>query len=249
MTAGQLQALTKRFDAPEVRAILLVGSYARGDAGPYSDIDVLRLVEKPLEAAGSYLFQGKLATVSDAVLSELEAKFSAPQEAIDIVSGLRSARVLVDKDGSAKALRARAHTFAWTPELQEKADAWASKQLIGWAEEVHKGLAGLQNGDAGKLLNARFGLSWGLARVMRVQRGLLARSDNSFFSDLESAFAGTRWLELLRDAYGVTSLPLTEQVRAGLILYRLTAELLDAVLQDADRPLIRNTVHLIRQGE
>ncbi len=249
LTTRRLQALSDAFDAPRVRAILLVGSYARGEAGRYSDVDVLRLVEGPPEDAGSRLWHGKLVSVSNVERSALEIKFTQPQEAIEIVAGLRLARVLRDKDGSAHALLERARAFIWTPELQRKADRWASVQLVGWAEEAHKGLAGLQKGDPGRLLNARFGLSWGLARVMRVQRGLLARSDNSFLTDLEGIFAGTRWLRLLHESYGLTDLSLAEQVRAGLELYCLTAELLDAVLQGTDRPLIENTVHLIRQGE
>lgn len=249
MTTTQLEELTARFDAPNVRAILLVGSYARAEAGPYSDIDLLRLVGGKSDGSGSHLWQGKLVNVSDAEPSKLEASFSEPEAAVDSVLGFRSAQVLRDKDGSADCLLAQARAFVWTPELQAKADRWASAQLVGWAEEVHKGLAGLEKGDTGKLLNARFGLSWGLARIMRVQRGLLAQGDNSFFADLEREFAGTRWLEKLHEVYGLTGLPLTEQVRSGLELYVLTVELLAGRLQEADYPIIEHTVHLIRSHE
>ncbi len=84
---------------------------------------------------------------------------------------------------------------------------------------------------------------------MRVQRGLLSQSENTFVADLEAAFAGTRWLELLHDVYGLTGLTLPEQVRAGLKLYVLTAELLEEVLQARDQPVIGHTVALIRLGE
>ncbi len=87
---------------------------------------------------------------------------------------------------------------------------------------------------------------------MRVQRGLLSNSDNAFLTDLQTELQGTpdgvRWLDLLRKAYGLTGLPLNEQVRAGLKLYALTAELLQPVLQPCDRPVIDHTVSLVRRG-
>lgn len=237
------------FGAPQVRAVLLVGSYARRDAGPYSDVDLLRLTPSPLPGAGSHLWQSRLVNVTDVDQQTSEAWFTDPEQAVDIVLGLDDAQVLFDREGAAEALKARAQAFVWTPELQQKADCWASAQLVGWAEEAHKGLAGLQSGDTGRLLHARFGLSWGLAKTMRVQRGLLSRSDNTFFADLETAFAGTRWLRFLRTAYGLTGSALNEQVRAGLELYALTAELLEPVLQGRDRPIIEHTVSLIRRDE
>ena len=36
--------LAQRFDHPSVLAIALLGSHARGDAGPFSDVDLLRLL-------------------------------------------------------------------------------------------------------------------------------------------------------------------------------------------------------------
>lgn len=256
LSAEQLRGLVARFDMPGVQAILLVGSFSRGEAGPYSDVDLVRLVSKPLPGAGSHLWNDQLinvlVNVSDADTKTLEAWFSEPEQAVDIVSGLRNAQVLRDRDGVAEALVARAEAFVWTPELQTKADRWVSAQLVGWAEEAHKGLSGLQTGDTGKLLNALFGLSWGLAKTVRVQCGLLSKSDNSFLTDLQTELQGTpdgvRWLGLLHEAYGLTGLPLSEQVRAGLKLYSLTAELLQPVLQPCDRPVIDHTVSLVRSS-
>jgi len=212
-------------------------------------VDLIRLTPSPLPGAGSHLWQSRLVNVTDVDPRTSQAWFTEPDQVVDVVAGLREARVLLDRNRAAEALVQKARAFVWTPELQQKADRWASAQLVGWAEEAHKGLAGLQSGDTGRLLHAQFGLSWGLAKTMRVQRGLLSRSDNAFFADLETAFAGTRWLELLRAAYGLTSSTLNDQVRAGLELYALTAELLEPVLQGRDRPVTAHTVSLIRWDE
>lgn len=249
LTQEQLFSLAEECLTPGAEAVLLLGSYARGDAGPYSDVDLLRLTGASIAGQRSVIWQKKLVNVTDADPATIDAWFSEPEQAVEVVAGLREARVLRDREGTAARLVARAEAFVWTPELQEKANRWASTQLAGWAEEAHKGLAGLRTSDTGRLLNAQFGLSWGLAKTVRVQRGLLSNSDNAFFADLQIAFAGTRLLRSLHAVYGLTGLALPEQVRAGLELYVLTADLLKPALHDSDRPIIEHTVHLLRQAE
>ena len=39
-----IPALANQFNGPNIQAIALLGSHARGDAGPFSDVDLLRLV-------------------------------------------------------------------------------------------------------------------------------------------------------------------------------------------------------------
>jgi len=125
---------------------------------------------------------------------------------------------------------------------------YASSQMVGWIEEAHKGLEGLHRNEVGRLLNARFGLSWGLAGVMRVQRGILGNSDNSFYDDVRQSLGeASHWSRLLAVAFGVAgsdgkSLSLHESVVAGLQLYCETARLLAHALQPDDIPLIAATV-------
>lgn len=246
---AQFDELTNLFDAPRVRAILLVGSFSGDGAGPYSDVDLVRLVDTPLPGGGNHLWQNRLVNVNDADVKATEVWFTEPEKAVEVVLGLRQARILLDKNGAAEALLKRALAFTWTPEIQKKADVWASAQLVGWAEEAHKGLAGLDSGNPGQLLHAQFGLSWGLVKTVRVQRGLLSSSDNNFLTELQKEFAGTRWLKLLQDVYGLTGLYLTDRVRAGLELYCLTADLLSGALQPHGQPIVEHTVLLIRQNE
>ena len=47
----EFEELARRFDAPGVLAIALLGSYARGDAGPYSDVDLVRFTAEGGHAA------------------------------------------------------------------------------------------------------------------------------------------------------------------------------------------------------
>jgi hypothetical protein len=248
-----LEQLIQRFDAPGVHAIVLMGSYARGEAGPFSDIDVVRLTDRSeLPGAGSYLMDGHLVVVSDVAPGQVERWFSDPEVATDTIMGARSAQALLDRDGYFAGIQTRAQAFVWDQAMQERANQRASAMLVGWIEEVYKGLAGLQHNDIGRLLNARHGLSWGLGRVMKMQRGVLMSGDNAFYDAVAQVMGEqSEWVRVHRTAFGIenevgTAPTLSEQVRAGLQLYILTAELLEPVLQTEDRPLIAHTIQLVR---
>ena len=167
-----IEQILHLFDAPSVRAIVLMGSYARGETGPFSDIDVVRFTDgSELPGAGSYLIDRYLVVVSDVTPRQIERWFTDPEAAVDSIIGVRRAQALLDRDGYFAGIQARARAFRWDQTMQERANQRASEMLVGWIEEVHKGLAGLQYNDIGCLLNARHGLSWGLSRVMKVQCG------------------------------------------------------------------------------
>jgi hypothetical protein len=250
-----LEQLIQRFDAPGVLAIVLMGSYARGEAGLFSDIDIVRFTDGlDLPGAGSYLMDGYLVVVSDMSPGQVERWFSDPEVATDTIMGARCAQVLLDRGDYFSGIQARVRAFVWDQTVQARANQQASAMLVGWIEEVHKGLAGLQHNDIGRLLNARHGLSWGLGRVMKVHRGVLMSEDNALYDELNRAMGQqSEWMHLLRAAFGIESeegkaSTLSEQVRAGLRLYILTAELLAPVLRTEDRPLITQTAQLIREA-
>lgn len=250
-----LDTLIERFDGPGVRALVLMGSHARGDAGPYSDVDVVRFVDGPVgEDARSFLVGGRLVVVSDVTPAMVEEWFTAPEVASYVVEGVRRARALLDRGETFARVQARAHAFTWDDAMRRKADAWASREMVGWIEEVHKGLEGLRRDDPGRLLHARHGCSWGLLRVMQVQRGVLLSGENAFFDEVADAVGrDSEWARLRETAFGVAregepTPTLREQVVAGLRLYVVTAGLLAGVLDPADAPLVAETVRLIEHA-
>lgn len=241
--------LCRRFDGPEVMALVVMGSFARGDAGPFSDVDLVRFVREDGGAATQTVFLGdQLVVVSSVTPERIDQWFNEPQAAVEVVRGLQVARALLDRESFFANIQACARDFVWHAELQAKADIWASAELVGLIEEVHKGLNGLAAADRGRLLNARFGLSWLLSRVVAVQRGVLLRGDNGIYDDLIDALgADSTWICLRRVAWGIEdevgmAPPLVEQVSAGLQLYVETARLLKAALQPEDAPKIHKTV-------
>lgn len=261
---------------PGTVAFALLGSHARGDAGPHSDVDILRFVDDnhreeeartsligtvgaAVRAGGSSAAAGQpqarkwLVVHSTITPSQVESWFSDPGQVVNIMAGLRDGRALWDPDGVFAGIQKRARQFRWTQAHQEKADRLASKELVGWIEEAHKGLEGLLRNDTGRLLNARFGLSWGLAWVMRLHFGVLSASDNTFYDDVIGAVGPeSNWSLLLQRSFGASSSgcspSLREEVQAGLLLYCETFTLLEKALDQDEHILVEATVARIRNS-
>lgn len=243
--------LVSRFGGPGV-PVAVLGSFARGDAGPFSDIDVVRFSDDAALRSmdGSYLVGGRLAVVATASREDVASWFDRPELIVNYVGGLRYAHALADEDGIIAGLRETALAFRWTPELSRRADAWVGAQMVGWIEEVFKGLEGLRRDDVGRLLNARFGLSWGLSRVMVVHRRLLLEGDNAMHAALTAALGETSsWVALRDRVFGVADSQdgrtLRGQVRAGLRLYRETAALVADGLSAGESGLVEATLAAI----
>lgn len=246
--------MANRFASPGVKAIALMGSFARGDAGTFSDVDIVCFLEHEPEQAAkplSQIIQDRLVVVSSVAPQTVEEWFIDPVLATECVGGLRTARALWDPADYVGELKKRARAFEWNAALQQNANEYASRQLVGWVEEVHKGLAGLTMGDPGRMLNARFGLSWGLIGIMRVQRGVLISGDNGFYAEVIKAVGPkTRWARLAAEVFtvnegGRAALSLHDQVRSGLKLYLLTTDLLRDALSPEDKEVIAHTRKLI----
>jgi hypothetical protein len=251
MTQIDFSAIEEQYRSPGVVSIVLMGSHARGDAGPYSDVDIVRFCDSdPQRAvAETHLIDAHFVVISAVGPSKVSDWFSKPEEATASISGIRAARPLWDPDGHFERIQNRAVAFEWDAAMQDKANAYASAEMVGLIEEVQKGLEGLRRHDIGRLLNARFGLSWGLTKVMRVQRGILISGDNASYAEvLADIGAESEWAEASRHVFGLTGLSLSDQVKAGLRLYRVTARLLDDILHERDRPLVHEVMRRVNRA-
>ena len=254
-----ISRLVEQFDGDDFSALLLVGSRARGSAGPHSDVDLVRLAHaeetrSEFPGDGSHLIDGWLVVVSTLTPAAIDRIFTEPEAACESIGGLRTAHMLVDPADAGARLQRRARDFVWDAAMQSKANRWASVQMVGWIEECHKGLEGLRRNDTGRLLNARFGLSWGVSHVVQVQRGVLLSGDNGVWDEINRAVGeGSEWVRLRHIAFGVEGenghpAPLREQVIAGLRLYCATAAMLDTALTQPEASMIRATVARIEEA-
>jgi len=251
-----LDELVAELDTDETVGILLGGSYARGDAGPYSDIDLAPFVPDGRALPPKRLFyrNGWLVSISSKTVAGWRAGMARPEMAIYMVQSLRDARILLDRDGALAALQREAQAFRWEP-LQEAADAYASMLLLLDVEHVHKLLAALVAHDELALCRALDELLYTMPLALAVQQGMLVLSGNTYYRQLEET-AGTEsgWTRALRQALGVIAVPEAEtrdlssleaRGAGALHLYGETVALLWERLSREQRSVVEETLEIL----
>ena len=254
LTDPFLQSILERIDSPVVIGMGIVGSYARGQEGRFSDVDVdifvSRQPENPYDRYTLRYWDEKLVSLNYMLLEDERAALSDPRRAIWAVPGLRGMRILLDKDGSLAALQKAAQEFDWLP-LQPAADEFAAEMVMGNAEEVHKILNGLARGHESTVLYATWGLVKNMLEAVAVQRGILIVSENRYFGLIQDEVGrDSKWTSAFRTAWGLDSCSSQFQTRgaAALILYRLSAAMFDSLIRDQHREVIYRTLQLIKEA-
>jgi hypothetical protein len=257
LTDSFLQVLAANLDNQNTVGVAMTGSYARGEGGQYSDVDihqyVRQLPDNPAEISYLRFVDGILVSVSLTSLDEAYANLRNPKKAVWAIPGLRQLRILLDKDGSIALLKETAEKTGWES-IQEAASAYASMNLAGSAEEIHKILAGLTQQNESKTLYAIWGLTYALANTLIIQRGLLIQTENIFI-DLAQEAAGrtSEWTRQFRLSIGLDPLPPEEPAYigygiAGLRLYCETAGLLQKTLLPEDAIVVNRTMEIIAEA-
>lgn len=236
MYSQKIIARIDAIDKTKLLAIALMGSYARGEAGKYSDIDIVCFSEASAEGQSPLIevIDEKYLVISFVSSGEVQSWFTQPEKATEYIGGLRFAQPIWDPTGYFAELQKRAFGFVWDESLQQKANIYASKSLFGWLEEVHKALQGLLMGDTGRMLNGLQGLTYGIFNVVRVQRGTMLSGENYFFEEVLNSFGQhSEFARLSRIAFGVgKGVELSERVLAGLQLFCQTVDMLSDSLSE-----------------
>src|SRR5207245_9901079 len=103
------------------------------------------------------------------------------ERAIPLTAGQR--RILIDKDGSVTKLMQDINEFQWKP-LQTAADKYASFHMMLLAEDVHKVLSALLTSNQLALAYIVGKLLFGLTHIVAVQRGILVKSDSTYYQQV-----------------------------------------------------------------
>src|SRR5262249_9538336 len=143
MVASHLESLlaevVEEIRTPNTEAIALGGSYARGTATRYSDIDIAHFVYH-LSATRQkfHAFRaGVLLTVGQKSLAQERAHLTQPEQAIVLIPAYCELRPLYDPHGALAHFIADAQAFSWEP-LQSAADTYASAMLMLTTEAPFK---------------------------------------------------------------------------------------------------------------
>jgi predicted nucleotidyltransferase len=248
-----LAKLIVELDSETVRAIILHGSYARGNALPlYSDVDLVRIVQESpahLEQKRFIYRDGYLLSISSKPLSVYQRQFTQPEKAIFVVPSVREARILLDKDEGFRTLQQEACAWTWEP-LQAAAGAYVSQLMVEQTEIVFKALRALILHDLVALADMMLDLFSAATEAIAVHRGVLVRSGNTYFHQVqEAAGQQSTWTYHHLRAAGITSqaaLSAEERGKETLYLYQETAQLLKPSITFEHWETIAQTIQTLK---
>lgn len=252
-----LQSIIRSLDSPNVVGVTMSGSFALNQASRYSDVDIQRYVHVLPESRYEHYIlqyvQGRLVSVKTLTVEEAQKSLTRPDKAIWAIPGLRQMNILLDKEGILAGLKQAGEQADWS-RLQPSADEFAADELMGYAEEAHKLLDGLEQDSESKVVYAVWGMVEGMARTLAVQRGLLIPSENEFFQMVQdSAGRASDWTRSFRIAAGMDPTPLSlspYRVRgeATLRLYAYTARPLLESMPERYREIVVTALKLIQES-
>lgn len=255
LTVQFVKRLIAELNSENVSAIGLTGSHARGVATPHSDIDIYLFVHKLPEDVHSLYqlrrIEGYLVSITTTTIRFKRDDLTRPEAIVWTVPGLRQMRVLLDKHGELMTLKNDVKAFNWRL-FQPAADAYVSRQLMGYAEEVQKILSGLTKNDESAMLYATYGLVLGIAQIVAVERGLMIESENSYFAQVQNLYeANSDWTRIFRVASGLTTEisgePVSVSLRAfcALNLYVLTVQNLREIIMIEHAEVIYKAIEAV----
>jgi predicted nucleotidyltransferase len=249
-----LDKLVVELDDETVRAIILRGSYARGDAvPPYSDVDLVRIVQEMPDRTHQkqYIWrEGYLISISTRTISAYRERLAKPERAFLDVAGVLKSCILVDKDGDFSKLQQEVKEFQWES-LQAAANTHASQLMVEHTEVVLPTLKALVLHDATALSDMILDLISALTEAFAVQRGVLVMKGSTYFHEVQ-AMAGldSAWTHYHRCAAGIDpdTIPSIENRSiAALRLYQETARLVQPYLHPDHWEAIEPVLSMIEQ--
>lgn len=223
------------------RAVILMGSFARDDATPESDIDLYAIGEGPgyiLERHEPFLI-----SIAWRAAEAMRVGGLSPKEALSLVAGWRSAMILADPEGVAARLQAEARD--WTVEAldQDACDRWVAEEITGFAEEIHKLVSRRASENWTALAANRSILALRLAIPLAVHHRLLYETENELWNLVNEAM-GEHWEAAQARAFGLAGEPLDETVVAACEAYALACREVAYLLDARQRAVVEHACRI-----
>ncbi|HYA58313.1 MAG TPA: nucleotidyltransferase domain-containing protein [Thermoplasmata archaeon] len=224
------RALAHGYAREGADAVLLAGSWARGDAHRRSDLDLWVLGRH----LGPVVLWRDPYMVSVHRTSEAEErrKLYEPPRVGGSVPGWRVAVPLYDPHGIAARLKREARRFRWEM-ISRKCDRWVSRQTASWGEEAVKLVRALATGRRETAAVQRNLLVDALGFVMAIHRRTFWDSENEFWERIGRQVGGN-WWRAQRRAFGFGAPSIEESCRGALRLYAETVGAVAGVLSAED---------------
>lgn len=236
-----LQHLVAELCAEPVQAIALSGSYARGQADIYSDLDLVCYVPQ-CEPTREWLGyrDGFLVSIDHQHLEARYRDLTHPESAVRAVMPLRRLQILHDPEGVLTPLQRAASDFDWS-HLAAQGQAFAAETVVHQAEVIHKLLGGRARGEAARTWSAATEVVNAMMVAMAVWHGVLVHSGNTYAAQVwETMGHDSDWSHWHRLAAGVEGTStLQERSQAALSLYLVTAQNIEPLLSEEALEVMR----------
>ncbi len=239
-----IERMTAELAAAGAQAVVLFGSFARGQASAHSDIDLLAL------GSGEKRYEwrdGRLVDVAWVPVEATRQQFTDPGAVGAAIRGWREAQIQYDPAGIAGDLQRDAIAWTWDRLGLHAADAWVAREIAGLAEEVFKLVTALEQRRALTAAVQRNVLVLHLAGIVAVHHRLLYGSENRLW-DMVAEALGPAWADAQGCTMGLSAPPFEETCRAALTLYRLAADDAQHTYDDQQRAIIAHACALAERA-
>ncbi len=253
LTETMLQSLIAEVDNQQVRGIILGGSQARGDATPYSDVDLACFMADDFRPLRNRYFyrDSRLIGISSKTLNMIQEQLTDPYKALWVVPSIKQARVLLDKDGSMAQLKRMVEEFRWES-IREEASGYAGHILHCDIEFAHKLLGGLWQHNSSGVAYAIQRIFDGATMVMALFHGVFITTGHVYYQQVEEAVGlETDWTRYHRLLIGLQNgnedaTSIEGRAKLALQLYCETAAHLWASLSEQRREVVGQGLQLIK---
>ncbi|HYA54163.1 MAG TPA: nucleotidyltransferase domain-containing protein [Thermoplasmata archaeon] len=203
-------------------AVLLAGSWSRGEAHVASDVDLWVVSRKPPSVRHQMLYrEGRLVSVKFSTPAEERKELRDPGHFDGAVPGWRSAKIVRDPTGIAARLQGEARRFRWSL-VRSRVRRYVGDQLAEWAEEVTKLVRALDTGERETASVQRNLISNRMAFLRLLPLGRWWTTENGLW-ERAGHQGGAAFRRAQRSALGTDGSGWRESCEAALRLYSLTA--------------------------
>jgi len=213
--------LAEEFAGDGDAAVVLAGSWARGEAHEASDVDLWVVTGRPPRSRHRmFLRRERLVSVKFSTPAEERREMRDPSHFDGAIPGWRSARILRDPRGVARRLKGEAERFRW-PSVRRAVRKYVADQLAEWAEEVVKLLRALETGERETASVLRNVIANRMAFLRLLPEEVWWKTENGLW-EMAGRRGGVRFRGAQRSALGTDRSNWRTSCEGALRLYALT---------------------------